>query len=128
LNLQNERTQHGSCVYQKGVAQSSLDYPSLKHAFDKVIEYSSGNDGFGVVLVFEYFNLDKINSIASDKTAFRRDPTNTILINFVWGENTPNNLQRARTGAGELANIIGNPQSQLGVTKTQIQGYTNYGV
>ncbi|THV05381.1 FAD-binding domain-containing protein [Dendrothele bispora CBS 962.96] len=126
--LQNDRTQHGSCIYQKGVAQSSLDYPSLKQAFDKVIELSSGNDDFGVVLVFEYFNLDQINSVSPSKTAFRRDPTNTILINFVWKENTPANLQRARAGAKELADIIGNPQAQLGVTKSQIQGYTNYGM
>ncbi|KAF5328536.1 hypothetical protein D9758_017945 [Tetrapyrgos nigripes] len=124
--MENERTQHGSCIYQKGIAQRTLDYPSLQQAFDKVVELTSPENDFSLVLVFEYFNLDKINSIPTEATAFRRDQSATILVNFVWNENTPENLQRARKGAGELVNIIGSAQTKYGTTKVEMLGYTNY--
>lgn len=108
----------------KGVAHREPNYQSIAKVYEKVISVS-GPD-FGVSIVFEYFPLTKISSIPNDATAFRRDPTPTVLFLAKWEGDSENNTERGRNLARELAPIITGGQGPK-ITKEQSFGYSNYG-
>ncbi|GLB44343.1 putative oxygen-dependent FAD-linked oxidoreductase family protein [Lyophyllum shimeji] len=120
--LQNAMTFHGQGVYMMGLAHRKPDYPTIAKAFEKLSSAKTGD--FRPNLGFEYFPLDKITSVPKGTTAFRRDPTPSVLILNMWKENTEENTQRGRRVAHELADIIAG--GQAGVTAAQKMGYANY--
>ncbi|KAF8060169.1 hypothetical protein FPV67DRAFT_1674133 [Lyophyllum atratum] len=120
--LQNAGCFHGQGVYQKGLAHRKPDYQSTAKAYEKVI--STSTPDFKVNLAFEYFPLGKISSVPQGTTAFRRDPTPSVLVLNLWKENTVENTERGRAIAHELAQIVTGGQS--GVSETQSMGYGNY--
>lgn len=114
---------HGSNVYLKGVAHRKPDYTSITKAFGRVLDVSK--DGFQANVIYEYFPLSKIRSVPNGLSAFRRDPTPSILITTMWADNTTDLTDHARAIAYELAGIITGGQSDI--TSTQTLGYSNYG-
>jgi hypothetical protein len=82
-------------------------------------------------MIFEYFSLSKISSVPSGETAFRRDPTPSVLTVVNWKQDSETDketgaamVERGRTLAHELCDIIG---SEGGATPIQKLGYANYG-
>ncbi|KAG6821660.1 hypothetical protein H0H87_005897, partial [Tephrocybe sp. NHM501043] len=65
----------------------------------------SGPD-FKANLVFEYLPLSKIGTVPRGTTAFRRDPTASVLVLTIWKEDTEANTERGRRVAHELAQIV----------------------
>ncbi|KAH0579527.1 hypothetical protein H2248_002381 [Termitomyces sp. 'cryptogamus'] len=120
--LQNQTQFHGQGMYMKGIAQRKPDFESITKAFDHVQKVSGPE--FKANILFEYFPLAKINAVSSNSTAFRRDPTSSVLVLMNWKENTEENAERGRIVAHELANFI--VDGQQGVSPTQILGYSNY--
>ncbi|KAG6889203.1 hypothetical protein C0995_002663 [Termitomyces sp. Mi166 len=121
--LQNPVVFHGQGMYMKGIAQRLPHFESDAKAFD-YIQKVSGPE-FKVNLLFEYFPLAKVSAVPSASTAFRRDPTSSILALVIWKDDTEENLERGRTVAHELAKVI--IEGQQGMSSTQSLGYSNYG-
>ncbi|KAF9459412.1 hypothetical protein BDZ94DRAFT_1268376 [Collybia nuda] len=121
--LQNERTKHGSCVYLKGLAHRKPHFPSISKVFDKVIDMAK-NTQIQATIIYEYFPLGKIRSIPNGTTAFRRDPTNAVLISITWEKNLVENNEKARAFAHEFAAIISGGQTE--VSASEGLGYSNY--
>lgn len=107
----------------KGIAHREPRYESISKAFDYIQEVS-GPD-FKANILFEYFPLGKISAVSPEITAFRRDPTASILALVMWKEDTKENSDRGRSVAHELAELV--VAGQQGVSPTQIMGYSNYG-
>ncbi|KAF5378484.1 hypothetical protein D9615_007137 [Tricholomella constricta] len=120
--LTNPAVYHGQGIYMKGVAHRKPHYPSIAKANEKVMHVST--PAFKMNVVFEYFPLGKISSVPQGTTAFRRDPTPSVLVVGLWQEDSEANTERGRTLSHELARIVSSGQS--GVTETQTLGYSNY--
>lgn len=82
-------------------------------------------------MMFEYFPLSKICSVLNGETAFRRDPTPSVLTVINWKQDSETDketgmamVERARALAHELCDLVG---SEGGVTPVQKLGYGNYG-
>ncbi|KAF8897203.1 FAD binding domain-containing protein [Infundibulicybe gibba] len=60
----------------------------------------------------------------SNTTAFRRDPTPSILISVMWAEDVPEKTDMARAVAYDLVNILKGGQPEM--TNDQSLGYSNY--
>ncbi|KAG6889276.1 hypothetical protein C0992_005800 [Termitomyces sp. T32_za158] len=120
--LQNQAVFHGQGIYMKGIAHREPRYENINKAFDH-IQKVSGPD-FKANILFEYFTLAKISAVPTDSTAFRRDPTASILVLVMWKEDTKENSDRAKSVAHELADLV--VEGQHGVSPTQIMGYSNY--
>ncbi|KAG6864277.1 hypothetical protein C0993_009051, partial [Termitomyces sp. T159_Od127] len=120
--LANQALFHGQGIYMKGIAHREPRYESIKKAFDHV-QKVSGPD-FKANILFEYLPLAKIGAVPSDRTAFRRDPTASILVLVIWKEDTKENSDRGKSVAHELAELV--VEGQQGVSPTQIMGYSNY--
>lgn len=114
---------HGQGIYQKGLAQRKPDFKSISKAFDKVIELHK--NGLRSTIFYEYFPLAKINSVPSDATAFRRDPTPVICLGFFWKATDTDKTPVARAGANEISEILAAGQTDL--SASEILGYGNYG-
>jgi hypothetical protein len=124
MSPQNPLLPAGKGVYMKGLAQHRSHYPSIAKAYSKVIQLSK-NPGFRGLLLIEHFPLGKISSVSGGVTAFRRDPTHSVLAAVFWDEDRKENTERARAWAHELADIIADGQD--GLTGSLGLGYTNYG-
>ncbi|KAF9457219.1 hypothetical protein BDZ94DRAFT_1285372 [Collybia nuda] len=122
-SIQNFMTPPGRNVYMKGLAQHKSDWPSFSKAYSRVLDICKDTEFRGVLLI-EYFPLTKISSIDKTLTAFRRDPTHSVLVALMWQENKEENTEKARKWAHELTQII--VDGQDGLTGTLSLGYTNY--
>lgn len=120
---QNQAVFHGQGIYMKGIAHRKPRYESISKAFDHIQKVSGPE--FRANILFEYFPLAKISAVPLDSTAFRRDPTASILVLVMWNEDTKENSDRARDVAYELAEVV--VEGQQGVSSTQSMGYSNYG-
>jgi predicted RNA methylase len=77
------------------------------------------------VVTLEFFPFKKIQSIPNGTCAFQRPKFNNGIALMTWTNNTPENLQLARSIARELASIIALGQNAyIGQVE---QGYGNYG-
>lgn len=128
---QNNIVPYGNGSYFKGFVQKSPHYPSISLAFDHLIEAVSPSISPQIhgSMVFEYLPLTKVNSVPKGATAFRRDPTPSVLVVFHWDANPENGhgpvVDRARASAYKIADTI--EKHQEGVSSGQKQGYSNYG-
>lgn len=120
-------------MYFKGIAQHAPHYSSLAEAHALVISIQKRDPNpelFHANVLCEYLPLTKIVSISPEATAFRRDPTPSILIVIAWkvgvSQDESLNTEKARQWANELANIVNKGQGGA-VTATQSLGYGNYG-
>lgn len=109
----------------RGTAHKKVDYPSILEAHKKAIEESSTGQ-VRVAILYEYFPGNFINAVSSNLTAFRRDPTASVLIMVNWKGDTPDKTDLARAIARDVIDILTNGQTE--VSKVQTLGYSNYGM
>ncbi|KAG6918723.1 hypothetical protein DXG01_012208 [Tephrocybe rancida] len=122
LNSLQATVFHGQGIYMKGLAHRKPHFDSIAKAFSHVQSVSGPE--FKVNVVFEYLPLSKISAVPAGTTAFRRDPTPSVLVLGIWKEDTEENTERGRKVAHELASIVAGGQE--GVTEAQSLGYSNY--
>ncbi|KAH6909362.1 FAD binding domain-containing protein [Coprinopsis sp. MPI-PUGE-AT-0042] len=120
--LQNAFAEPGRCYYLKGAAQKAASVSSVLEIMKKLGDVAS--EGFAPTVATEYLPLDKVNSVPTTQTAFRRERTSNIITLISWpyseGEDkTP----RARALYGELDHILTQGQGISGSAKL---GYANY--
>ncbi|KAG5651060.1 hypothetical protein H0H81_010042 [Sphagnurus paluster] len=118
----NTGMEHGQAVYQKGSAHPNPKYTSIAQAYEKLISLSK--PGLKVNIVFEYFPLGKVISVPQGTTAFRRDPTPTLLLMAQWEETSGIDTERAREITHEITSIVAGTQTEL--LEAERFGYGNY--
>ncbi|PPR02442.1 hypothetical protein CVT24_001991 [Panaeolus cyanescens] len=119
--MQNAAAGHGKGVYMKGVAHKSPVYTSIQKAYNRFVQIlETGN--FQGALLFEYFPLTKIKSIAAGETAFRREDALNIAVLLMW-DPSEDRTNEARPFAHELCETVVSGQK---MSDTEILGYTNY--
>lgn len=121
---QNRVAVHGRGVYQKGVAHKRPNYPSIAKAHDRLVEVTKTGNLNGAI-IYEYIPLQKIKSVPSDATAFRRELVSSILVNLSWDQKLQDRTAEARKYAYEIAAILAGDASDL--TNAESLGYSNYG-
>jgi Berberine and berberine like len=85
-------------------------------------------------MMFEYYPLSKFSTVPDEETAFRRDPTSSVLILVEWkqdadtySESAPM-VEKAKALAHELCDVmVGNGKTRDGATNVRNTGYGNYG-
>jgi hypothetical protein len=96
---------------------------SAKKVLDRLV--SLADSEVQTFILLEYFPFKKIQSIPNGTCAFRRPKFNNGVAFLNWKNNTPENLQLARSIAREFASIVAiGQQEYLGEVT---QGYGNYG-
>ncbi|EAU84314.1 FAD binding domain-containing protein [Coprinopsis cinerea okayama7 len=119
--LQNDMSEHGKGQYLKGVSQKSPDYPSMKKIMDKMDGIAQKK--FIPAVIYEYFPLHKVNSVPVHATAFRRETTPNVLLNFTW-EGDKDRTDEARALAKDIIDDV--VAGQVGLSNSEKFGYTNY--
>ncbi|KAH8118528.1 FAD-binding domain-containing protein [Phellopilus nigrolimitatus] len=121
---QNAIAVPGQNVYMKGVTQSSMRPEIAADIFQKVTELTS-DASFQLAVVFEYFPLDKINSVPNDAMAFNnRSKEKNILSTCSWGDHTPENQSIGRDKVYAITDLIANFEEDEEAAKTR--AYGNY--
>ncbi|KAJ3500168.1 hypothetical protein NLJ89_g9911 [Agrocybe chaxingu] len=121
-SLQNPLSGHGRGVYMKGSAFKHLHPPSFIKAHQRFAEIVKGGI-FNGAIIYEFFGLKKINSVAQDTTAFRRVQSHNILITLTW-DPTQDRTEEAKTLVEGLSVIATEGQENL--TASDRLGYSNY--
>ncbi|CAA7261874.1 unnamed protein product [Cyclocybe aegerita] len=104
---------------------NSLQNPMSAHgrgAHQRFAEIVKGGI-FNGAIIYEFFGLKKINSIAQNTTAFRRVQAHNILITLTW-EPAEDRTKEAKTLVEELSVIATEGQENL--TRSDRLGYSNY--
>jgi hypothetical protein len=115
----------GVSNYLKGTALIKARYEPTQQCFTRLLELSEGPE-FDIFIGFEYLPLTKVMQAGPDATAYvRRGYPNVINI-IRWKDNTPENLEIARTIGQELIGIIA--KSNIGAGAAVNLGYGNYGM
>jgi hypothetical protein len=119
---------HGNNVYMKGVAQTKPSTATAAASFKEYVELSAAHPGFfGSSVIFEYFPLDKIRTVASDATAFRsRGPQSNVLILSHWtGKNDEVRFAHAKKIIQVLGGIVSS--AEVEPKEDENAGYGNLG-
>jgi hypothetical protein len=121
--LQNPMAAHGKGVYLKGATHKRANYLPIANAHNRFVELvKTGN--FTGAIIYEYFPLEKINSVPKNATAFRRELVSSVLVNLNWDQKVQDRSEEGRKYAHELAAIIAGDGSDL--TNSESLGYSNY--
>lgn len=120
---QNEQSRPGQGAYLKGIRQKIPDYSSTLEALLQLGEISRAQK-LTPSIIYEYFPLHKVNAVAIDATAFRREVTPNILLTFGW-DGTRDRTTQARSAAQKLVGIL--VAGQHGLSESEEFGYANYG-
>ncbi|PPQ79510.1 hypothetical protein CVT25_003392 [Psilocybe cyanescens] len=121
--LSNAMAVHGFGVYQKGVAHKRPHPQAIEQAHNKLVNLiKTGN--FNGAILYEYFPLQKINSVPRDATAFRREFASSVLVNLTWDNSVEDRTQEARKHSYELASLISRDGKDM--TTAETLGYSNY--
>ena len=78
--------------------------------------------GQHITYIFEFWNLDKINTVPIEATALQRTPRLSSLANIQYKEDTPEQLAIARKSAETLTKIVTAAEGNENVNN----GYANY--
>ncbi|KAH6909363.1 FAD binding domain-containing protein [Coprinopsis sp. MPI-PUGE-AT-0042] len=120
--LQNAVAVPGRCYYLKGAAQRAVSASSVLEVMKKLGDVAL--EGFAPAVLTEYLPLDKINSVPTTQTAFRRERASNIVTVISWPHSEgEDKTPRARTLYGELDHILTQGQGISGSAKL---GYANY--
>ena len=135
IRSQNVHVSHGAGTYVKGTAHEKPDYETIKELVEYMKSKSEEMDQAIPVLLFDYLLLDKIKSIDSNCTAFRRELAPSIQIMVKWAVNNAGsdegqkvndeNIFRARNFCQGLCEIVAR---HAVLTDSQRLGYSNYGM
>ncbi|TDL29770.1 FAD-binding domain-containing protein [Rickenella mellea] len=124
LHTQNTFATPGRNAYMRGVVWREPRIDTFAAELEKVTEFSA--DGtYQVTVLFEYFQLAKVNSRGPDATAFRsRGPQLNVLCVAYWVNDTPEKSAKGRAIAHELNNIVESFESEQPL-EHENSGYTN---
>ena len=115
---------HGKGRLVKALSHIKPDLSSAKKVLDRIVSLADGE--IKPVIVLEYIPINKIHSIPIGTCAFKRHRFASGIGLMTWKNNTPENLELARSIGRELASIVATGQQEyLGQVQ---QGYGNYGV
>jgi hypothetical protein len=124
----NDAVPHGNNAYMTGVFQTKPSTATAAALFKEYVELSAAHPGFfGSAVMFEYFPLDKIQSVASDATAFRsRGPQANVLIISIWtGKNDEVRFAHAKKVSQVLGGIVSGVEVEP--KENENAGYGNHG-
>jgi hypothetical protein len=112
----------GKCRYTKSVHENAPNRNVFAEEFETLVNLSKDKPGFNIGIIHEYVAKDKINSVASDATAFysRISKYNTLMLT-TWEDNVEDNTNYARKVVAELSAFIIQVQND-----TDNIGYGNY--
>ncbi|KAH6909364.1 FAD binding domain-containing protein [Coprinopsis sp. MPI-PUGE-AT-0042] len=120
--LQNAIVEPGLCYYLTGTAQKDPSMSSTLEVMKKLVEIAP--EGFTPAVLAEYFPLEKINSVPTTETAFRRERKTYIVTIISWPNSEgEDKTARARAIARELDIILSKGQ---GISESTKLGYANY--
>ncbi|TFK19453.1 FAD binding domain-containing protein [Coprinopsis marcescibilis] len=119
-SLQNNSVEHGRCYYLQGSNQAVPDAASMLAVLTKCGEVAEAGN-FKPTVLYEYFNLNKANTVDDAATPFRRGLTPSILTILAW-EDDVLKTTIAKDIAKEFVAIIKSNQEG---TAREI-GYPNY--
>ena len=122
--LINPQVPHGNCYYLKGSSHTTPDEDLMGQVIGKAVEISNGGK-FRPGVLFEYFSLEKVNSVPVPATAFRRDLTSNILMQLIWDGKYPERTGEARVVMKDMVDMVLTAQGMLGDGAQT--AYTNYG-
>lgn len=124
--LQNGIAVPGRNVYMRGVTQLTPKLDVAQAVLKRIAELGVSDPDVQVGMLFEYFSLAKVNSVAHDATAFRsRGPKGNVLAQVAWANDTPEKSKRGRDIAHELTGIITAKEREA--HEYENSGYGNYG-
>ena len=118
---QDEQNPIGGNYYLKSVNQPRIDLDIARRVRDTVYGLSDKNPGFNITYIFEFWNTSKLARVPADATAFQRSERLSSLANIKYPENTPEQLDTARSIAQQLTGIV--VSMEEGSYNT---GYANY--
>jgi hypothetical protein len=119
-HIQNAMSGYGRGAYLKGVTHKRPSVHSMEQILGMLGDISQ--EGFSPAVIYEYFPLQKINSVPVDSTAFRRQLDPNILITFAW-EGEEDRSGQARGLVNEIVNVVVGEDT----SNPARNGYTNYG-
>ncbi|TDL29769.1 FAD-binding domain-containing protein [Rickenella mellea] len=121
--LLNEGNAGGKNAYTAAASWRTPSPDIFKAHFEKMVEVSADKT-FQVLVIYELFNVAKVNSVPNDAMAFRsRGPQTNIIIISYWENNTPEKLARARSIAHDFVSIV--TSSEIAPLENENSGYGN---
>ncbi|KAJ3507216.1 hypothetical protein NLJ89_g6437 [Agrocybe chaxingu] len=126
--LINPMADHGQGQYMKGVMVKELQLPTITKIHKRLTEMHAESEGaFRMSVLYQLFAHDKVDAIAQETTAFRREKgiTNALVL-FDWDHDPQNDrTDQARKYVHELCELA--LEGQPGKTKQGGKiGYSNY--
>jgi hypothetical protein len=124
-------------MYTKGIAQRTPNFASFSKAFEfcQSISSNPAYHGISAKMLFDYHPTPKIDAVAPDATAFRRDgeKLSSVVLHFSWDGTKDAELHEVEGGkkvrkvdlARKLARELGEVMCNGEMAKNP--GYTNYG-
>lgn len=111
----------GANYYLKSVDQLRPDAQIGKDVAEATWKLCA-ETGQNITYIFEFWNLEKVNKVPVDATAFQRTPRLSSLVTIEYKGDTPEQLAVARKSAGILAKIVTAAEGDGNVNN----GYANY--
>jgi len=119
--LQNPDLYHGRSYYVSGTAQHDSN-PEVTLALMKQVAEIDAAGVFWPAVIHEFLSVEKVNTVASDVTPFRRQLTSNVLVVLAW-DGAPEKTAEAREIAHGIKRRVNAGQS---VANADYIGYTNY--
>jgi hypothetical protein len=121
----NASVVHGQGRLMKDLPTIKPDLPLAKKVLDHLVSLAQAASEVQTTIFVEYFSYKKIQSIPNGTCAFKRPKFNYGVAFLTWKNNTPENLQLARSIGREFASIVTiSQQKYLG--GEVVHGYGNY--
>ena len=111
----------GNNYYLKSVDQLKPDAQIGKDVAEATWKLCA-ETGQHITYIFEFWNLEKINKVPIEATAFQRTPRLSSVVNIQYKEDTPEQLAVARKSAETLTAIVTAAEGNENVNN----GYANY--
>ncbi|KAI0026721.1 FAD-binding domain-containing protein [Vararia minispora EC-137] len=111
----------GNNYYMKSVDQLRPDLGVTKRVAEATYELSKKH-GVEIMYMFEFWSLDKINSVPNDATAFQRTTRRSTLVWIKYPHDTPEQLATVREVADILTKLVTEGEGNTNINN----GYANY--
>jgi len=119
--LLDDQNPIGNNYYLKSVDQLRPDAEVAKKVAESVYSLSREHS-IHITYIFEFWNLNKINTIPVDATAFQRSPRLSSVANIQYSHDTPEQLAIVRKAAEHISNIVTSVEGNANLNN----GYANY--
>ncbi|KAL5487869.1 hypothetical protein ACEPAI_5977 [Sanghuangporus weigelae] len=120
--LQNDKVPHGRNYYFQGVVQKQYSASIAKKAYERMCEVSS--EDLIVSLVFEFYPLQKVNSVADNAMAFNlRGAESNIFTITAWDDDSQEAAERGKEATYAVTDVVSNTECRTAGSK---RSYGNY--